>query len=69
LFRRKPMNTKVWKRFRATQFRHQICIIWSPDVGDMTSARKDCEIENLGEADFMETKFASLSRKISCKKR
>jgi hypothetical protein len=36
-------------------------------VGDMTSARKDCEIENLGEADFMETKFASLSRKISCK--
>jgi hypothetical protein len=29
------------------------------------SARKGCEQENLGEADFMETKFASLSRRSS----
>jgi hypothetical protein len=37
-FLRKEMNTKVEDNFVA-----HICIIWSPDVRDMTLERKDCE--------------------------
>jgi hypothetical protein len=32
-----------WRTFRAIQPGHRICIIWSPDVGDMVPARKGCE--------------------------
>jgi hypothetical protein len=32
-----------WRKFRAIQPGHQMCIIWSPDVGDMVPARKGCE--------------------------
>jgi hypothetical protein len=35
----------------------------------MKLARKGCETKKLGEVDFMETKFASLSREILCKAR
>jgi hypothetical protein len=43
-----------WRNFRAIQFRVGICLIWSPYMGDMTSAKQ----ENLGEAYLMEIKFA-----------
>jgi hypothetical protein len=32
-----------WRKFRSIQLEHWICIIWSPDVGDIVPARKDCE--------------------------
>jgi hypothetical protein len=32
-----------WRKFRAIQPGHRICIIWSPDVGDMVPVRKACE--------------------------
>jgi hypothetical protein len=32
-----------WRKFRAIQPGHWVCIIWSPDVGDMVPARKGCE--------------------------
>jgi hypothetical protein len=38
-------------------------------MGDMMPARRAANQENLDEADFMETKFLSLPRKISCKAR
>jgi hypothetical protein len=38
-------------------------------MGDMMPAKRAANQENLDEADFMETKFLSLPRKISCKAR
>jgi hypothetical protein len=32
-----------WMKFCLIQPGHRICIIWSPDVGDMVPARKGCE--------------------------
>jgi hypothetical protein len=42
-FPRKEMNTKVEFNFVAHSLDTQICIIWSPDEGDMVPARKGCE--------------------------
>jgi hypothetical protein len=36
------------RKFRAIQSGHRICIIWSPDVGDMVPASKGCESEKFG---------------------
>jgi hypothetical protein len=58
-----------WRKFRAIQPGHRICIIWSLDVGDMVRQGRATNQENLDESDFMETKFPSLPRKISCKTR
>jgi hypothetical protein len=63
------MNTKVEDNFVAHNldtefalFAVRMCEIWCRQgrTGNQ---------ENLSEADFMETKFASLPRKISCKAR
>jgi hypothetical protein len=58
-----------WRKFFVIHPGHRICIIWSLDVGDMGRQGRDGNQENLDEADFMETKFPSLPRKISCKAR
>jgi hypothetical protein len=48
---RKEINTKVEDNFVA-HTGHRICIILSPDVGDMVPARKGCESEKSGRGWF-----------------
>jgi hypothetical protein len=41
-----------WRQFRAIRPRHRICIIWSPDMGDMVSARQGYKTEKSGRGWF-----------------
>jgi hypothetical protein len=68
-FPRKEMNTKVVDNFVAHNLDTEFALFgvrtweiwhWQGRVANQ---------ENLDEADFMETKFASLPRRISCKAR
>jgi hypothetical protein len=68
-FPRKQMNTKVEDNFVA----HNIDIefaLFGVQTWEMRHRQgRAVNQENLDEADFMETKFASLPRRISCKAR
>jgi hypothetical protein len=68
-FPSKPMNTKFGDNFLAHNMDNEFALfgvrtweIWCRQGGAASQ-------ENLDEADFMETKFPSLPRKISCKAR
>jgi hypothetical protein len=68
-FPRKEINTKVEDNFVAHNLDTEFALfgertweIWRQQV-------RAANHENLDEADFMETKFASLPRRISCKAR
>jgi hypothetical protein len=37
-----------WRKFCAIKLGHRICIIWSPNVGDMVPARKGSESGKFG---------------------
>jgi hypothetical protein len=43
---------QTWRKFCAIQPLHLICIIWSPNVGDMVPARKGCESGKSGRGWF-----------------
>jgi hypothetical protein len=66
---RKPMNTKVEDNFIPhnldTEF--ALFIVWKWEIWHRQG--RAAKQKNLGEANFMETKFASLSRKILCNAR
>jgi hypothetical protein len=68
-FPRKEMNTKVEDNFVA----HNLDIkfaLFGVETWEIWHRQGRAENqENLDEADFMETKFASLARRISCKAR
>jgi hypothetical protein len=71
-FPRKEMNTKVEDNFvahnrdnRDTDF--ALFGVWTWEIWRRKG--RATNQENLEEADFMETKFASLPRRISCKAR
>jgi hypothetical protein len=70
-FTRKTMNTKVQDNFVAlahnldTKF-----ALFGVQTWEICRHKgRDANQENMDEAEFMETKFASLPRKISCKAR
>jgi hypothetical protein len=68
-FTRKEMNTKVEHNFVAHNLDSEFALF---DVRTWEIWRQQgraANQENLDEADFMETKFASLLRRISCKAR
>jgi hypothetical protein len=68
-FPRKQMSTKVEDNFMAHNLDTEFLIFgvrtWEIWHWQGRAANK----ENLDEADFLETKFVSLPRRISCKKR
>jgi hypothetical protein len=68
-FSRKPMNTKVGYNFVAHNLDTEFALFgvrtWEIGCRQGRAANE----ENLDEANFMETKFPSLPRKISCKAR
>jgi hypothetical protein len=66
-FQRKPMNTKVEDNFVSHNVDTQIALFGFSTWDIWRQQWRVAKQENLGGADFMETKFASLSRKISCK--
>jgi hypothetical protein len=63
------MNTKVEYNFVAHNLYTEIALfgVWAWEI--WFHQGRAANQENLNEADFMETKFASLRRKISCKAR
>jgi hypothetical protein len=66
-FQRKEMNTKVRGNFvpynQDTEF--ALFEVWTWEI--WCRQRRAANQKNLDEADFMEAKFPSLTRKISCK--
>ena len=68
-FPRKSMNTKVEDNFVAHNLDTKFALFGVRTWEIWCRKGRAANQENLGEADFMETKFASLSRKISCKGR
>jgi hypothetical protein len=69
LFPRKPMSTKVEDNFVAHNLDTEFTLfgVWTWVIWYRQG--RAVNHENLDEAEFMETKFASIPRKISCKAR
>jgi hypothetical protein len=63
------MNTKVEDNFVAHNLDTEVALfgVWTWDICHQQG--RVANQENLDETDFMETKFASLPRRISCKAR
>jgi hypothetical protein len=69
LFSRKPMNTEVGDNFVAHNLDTEFALFGVRTWEIWCRQGRDVNLENLDEADFMETKFTSLPRRISCKAR
>jgi hypothetical protein len=63
------MNTKVEDNFVAHNMDTEFVLfgVWTWEIWHQQG--RAANQENLDETDFMETKFASLARRISCKER
>jgi hypothetical protein len=68
-FPRKPMNTKVEDNFMAHNLDTEVALFGVQTWEIWCGQGKAVHQENLDETEFMETKFASFPRKISCKVR
>ena len=68
-FPRKAMNTKVGDNFVAHNLDTEFALFGVRTWEIWCRKGRAVNQENLDEAEFMETKFASLPRKISCKAR
>jgi hypothetical protein len=68
-FPRKAMNTKVGGNFVPYNQDTEFALFGVRTWEIWHWQGRDTKQESLDEADFMETKFPSLARKISCKKR
>jgi hypothetical protein len=68
-FPRKTINTKVEDNFVAHNLDTEFALRGVRTLEIWCLQGKATNQENLDEADFMETKFASLPRRISCKAR
>jgi hypothetical protein len=68
-FPRKPTNTKVGYNFVAHNLDTKFALFGVRTWEISYRQGRAVNQENLDEAEFMETKLASLRRKISCKKR
>jgi hypothetical protein len=68
-FPRKAMNTKVEDNFVAHNLETEFALFGVRTWEVWCWQERAANQENLDEAEFMETKFASLPRKISCKVR
>jgi hypothetical protein len=68
-FPRKAMNTKVEDNFLAHNLDTEFALFGVQTWEIWHRQESAANQENLDEADFMETKFASLPRRISCKAR
>jgi hypothetical protein len=68
-FPRKETNTKVEDNFVAHNLDTEFALFEVQTWEIWLRQGKAANQENLDEADFMETKFASLPRRISCKAR
>jgi hypothetical protein len=68
-FPRKEMNTKVEDNFVAHNLNTEFALFGVRTWEIRRRQRRAANQENLDEADFMETKFASLPRRISSKVR
>jgi hypothetical protein len=66
-FFRKEMNTKVEDNFMAHNLDTEFALLGVQTWEIWHQKGRAANQENLDEADFMETKFASLPRRISCK--
>jgi hypothetical protein len=68
-FLRKEMNTKVEDNFVAHNLDTELALFGLQTWEILRWQGRTANQENLDEVDFMETKFASLPRRISCKAR
>jgi hypothetical protein len=68
-FPSKAMNTKVGDNFMAHNLDNEFALFGFRSWEIWYRQGRVANQENLVEAEFMETKFASLPRKISCKAR
>jgi hypothetical protein len=68
-FPRKEMNTKVEYNFVAHNLDTEFALFGVQTWEIWHRQERAANQENLDEADFMETKFASLPKRISCKAR
>jgi hypothetical protein len=68
-FPRKEMNAKVEDNFVAHNLDTEFALFGVQTWEIWPWQGRTANQENLDEADFMETKFASLPRRISCKAR
>jgi hypothetical protein len=68
-FQSKEMNTKVEDNFVSHNMDTEIALFGVRTWDIWHQQGKVANQENLDEADFMETKFAPLPRRISCKAR
>jgi hypothetical protein len=68
-FSRKEMNTKVEDNFVAHNLDTEFALFGVHTWEIWHRQGRAANQENLNEADFMETKFASLPKRISCKAR
>jgi hypothetical protein len=68
-FPRKKMNTKVKDNFVAHNLDTEFALFGVQKWEIWNRQGRAANQENLDEADFMETKFGSLPRRISCKER
>jgi hypothetical protein len=68
-FPRKEMNTKVEDNFMAHNLETEFALFGVRTWDTWRWQGRAANQENLDEADFMKTKFASLPRRISCKAR
>jgi hypothetical protein len=66
-FPRKEMNTKVEDNFVAHNLDNEVALFGVRTWEIWRRQGRAANQENLDETDFMETKFASLPRRISCK--
>jgi hypothetical protein len=66
-FLRKEMNTKVEDNFTAHNLDTEFVLLGVQTWEIWHRQGRAANQENLDEADFMKTKFASLPRRISCK--
>jgi hypothetical protein len=68
-FPRKEINTKVEDNFAAHNLDTEFALFGVQTWEIWCRQGKAANQENLDESDFMETKFASVPRRISCKAR
>jgi hypothetical protein len=68
-FPRKPMNTKVGDNFVVHNLDTEFALFGFRTWELWRRQRRDANQKNLDDANFMETKFPSLPREISCKER
>jgi hypothetical protein len=68
-FPRKEMNTKVEDNFVAHNLDTEFALFGVRTWQMWRRQGRPANLENLDETDFVETKFASLPRRISCKAR